>query len=307
MQAELQPPLGASSAHRSRPTLEQGASASGYQAALRSGRCSYAQTDSRGVGLALLRLTAIRSEECSRESRLIGSIRSSTAARCVRRRSGPDHGTMAFVTQPIGRTVAVDGAELDVVVEGENRPDSLTVSTTHPIESMHQAVPAIVGVTGARVVSVNPRGVGGSSPPRRTVDSALETLADDLDPDADASADAGDPTWEELPGTGWALRLGSGPALLVAPSIPSAQMRRILPILLTFDARPWLGTIAVPTLVLGGAKDRIAPPAQLRALHEAIPGSDLVLIEGAGHVPLGEGRPEVAAAVRRFLDVRVKR
>jgi pimeloyl-ACP methyl ester carboxylesterase len=84
-------------------------------------------------------------------------------------------------------------------------------------------------------------------------------------------------------------------------------MRRVLPILLTFDARPWLGEIAVPTLVLGGAEDRIAPPAQLRALHEAIPGSDLVLIEGAGHIPLGEGQPEVAAAVRRFLDLRVKR
>ena len=260
----------------------------------------------------------------------------------------------------------MDGAELDVVVEGENRPDSLTVCTTHPIESMHQAVPTIVSITGARVVSVNPRGVGGSSPPRWTGDSTLETLADDLDavrralgvdqwviwgmsggsmvaqvyagrhpralqglildsagpcfastlrdpdcvmspaslalqevlathgltPDADVSVVAGDPTWEELPGTGWALRLGSGPAL---------------PILLTFDARPWLGTIAVPTLVLGGAEDRIAPPAQLRALHKAIPGSDLVLIEGAGHVPLGEGRPEVAAAVRRFLDSRVKR
>jgi pimeloyl-ACP methyl ester carboxylesterase len=75
----------------------------------------------------------------------------------------------------------VGGAELDVVVERENRPESLTVSTTHPIESMHQAVPAIVSITGARVVSVNPRGVGASSPPRWTVDSTLETLADDLD------------------------------------------------------------------------------------------------------------------------------
>jgi pimeloyl-ACP methyl ester carboxylesterase len=41
-----------------------------------------------------------------------------------------------------------------------------------------------------------------------------------LIPDADASLDAGDPIWEELPGTGWVLRLGSGPALLVAPSTP---------------------------------------------------------------------------------------
>jgi pimeloyl-ACP methyl ester carboxylesterase len=33
----------------------------------------------------------------------------------------------------------------------------------------------------------------------------------------------------------------------------------------------------------------------------------MVLIDGAGHVPLGEGRPEVANAVRRFLEKRVKR
>jgi pimeloyl-ACP methyl ester carboxylesterase len=95
--------------------------------------------------------------------------------------------------------------------------------------------------------------------------------------------------------------------LLAARADTSEQMRRLLPILLTFDARPCVAGIRVPRLVLGGSEDRIAPPSQLRALHEAIPGSTLALIEGAGQVPLGECRPAVAAAVRRLLERPVKR
>jgi|SRR5215472_18856453 len=89
------------------------------------------------------------------------------------------------------------------------------------------------------------------------------------------------------------------------PSPPSPQMRRAMPYLLAFDARPWLGDIRVPTLVLGGADDQVVPPAYLRAVQEAIPGSSLVLIGGAGHVPVFEKPDEVAAAVRHFLSQRV--
>jgi pimeloyl-ACP methyl ester carboxylesterase len=78
-----------------------------------------------------------------------------------------------------------------------------------------------------------------------------------------------------------------------------------MPHLPAFDARPWLGAIRAPTLVLGGSEDRVAPPAQLRALHAAIPGSTLALIDGAGHVPSGTRPAEVAAVVRRFLDQRL--
>ena len=55
--------------------------------------------------------------------------------------------------------------------------------------------------------------------------------------------------------------------------------------------RRWLRRIAVPTLVLWGASDRIVTPEYGRAYAEAIPGSRFELIERAGHRPEIE-RPE---------------
>jgi 3-oxoadipate enol-lactonase len=50
------------------------------------------------------------------------------------------------------------------------------------------------------------------------------------------------------------------------------------------DSTAMLSTIAVPTLVVGGAEDSITPPDELRALAEAIPGHQFDLIAFAGHV-----------------------
>ncbi len=62
--------------------------------------------------------------------------------------------------------------------------------------------------------------------------------------------------------------------------------------------RRWLRRIAVPTLVLWGAGDRIVSPAYGRAYAEAIPGSRFEPIERAGHRPEIE-RPE--AFVERIV------
>jgi len=79
----------------------------------------------------------------------------------------------------------------------------------------------------------------------------------------------------------------------------------VMPSLLAFDARAWLSAIRVPTLVLGGAADEVAPLSHLHALHEASPASTFIAIEGAGHVPIMEKPAEVGAAVRSFLSRRV--
>lgn len=62
-----------------------------------------------------------------------------------------------------------------------------------------------------------------------------------------------------------------------------------------------LGTIGVPTLILHGSKDVIAPLASSRTLAELIPNARLSIAEGAGHVPTVT-RPEwVAAEIEGFF------
>jgi pimeloyl-ACP methyl ester carboxylesterase len=123
-----------------------------------------------------------------------------------------------------------------------------------------------------------------------------------VDPEAHASArPADDGVWEDVPGIGTVFRRPGGPALLVSPAPVSPAMRRAMPELWRVDARAWLPSLRVAALVVAGTADPVVPLAHARAVHEAIPGSRFVAIDGAGHVPTAEGRPEVAAAVRSFL------
>jgi pimeloyl-ACP methyl ester carboxylesterase len=131
--------------------------------------------------------------------------------------------------------------------------------------------------------------------------SALED-AGLLDPGSHREVgEADDTEWIEVPGVGSVFRHRGGPALLVSPMPVSEGMRRVMPELWRFDSRDWLSTVRVPTLVLSGTADPVVPIAHARAVHEAIPGSRWMAVEGAGHVPVVERRPEVGEAVRGFL------
>jgi pimeloyl-ACP methyl ester carboxylesterase len=66
-----------------------------------------------------------------------------------------------------------------------------------------------------------------------------------------------------------------------------------------FDSFDRLQQIDVPTLVLHGTEDRMVDPANARILAERIPGAELVLLEGAGHVYHSE---QADAADRAVLD-----
>jgi 3-oxoadipate enol-lactonase len=238
---------------------------------------------------------------------------------------------------------------------------------------MHEALPLLAEVTEARVVCVNPRGVGRSSPHRDVRDATIDGMAADLDqvrqalgfrhwviwgmsgggmvamtsarwhragiealildsvapcfastladpasvlsplhpswagkvPATTDEGSAGPLDWTAEPDAGWVLRRGGGPALMVSAREPSVQMRQVTSSLLAFDARPWLSEIDVPALVLAGSADQVAPLAHLRALHEAIPGASLAVIDGAGHVPITDRPDDVTDLVRRFLAQRV--
>lgn len=67
------------------------------------------------------------------------------------------------------------------------------------------------------------------------------------------------------------------------------------------DSTPTLATITVPTLIIVGSEDTITPPADAEAMHRAIPGSMLAVIEDAGHMTPVESPGAFGMAVQQFL------
>ena len=76
------------------------------------------------------------------------------------------------------------------------------------------------------------------------------------------------------------------------PDHPRGQ-RRQWEAMQTWDAFDRLPQIAVPTLVVHGTEDRVVAPGNAELLARRIPGAELRLLEGAGHVFWSE-RPEFA-------------
>ena len=71
----------------------------------------------------------------------------------------------------------------------------------------------------------------------------------------------------------------------------------------TFDFWPVAARIASPTLIIQGAEDAM-PLQMLRELQQTIPGSELVLVNDAGHFPYIEQPGPTFAAIRRFIASR---
>jgi pimeloyl-ACP methyl ester carboxylesterase len=68
------------------------------------------------------------------------------------------------------------------------------------------------------------------------------------------------------------------------------------------DARPLLPEIDVPTTVIVGSADTLTPPAMSEAMVDAIPGADLVVLDGAGHLSNLEAPDGFTAALRAVLQ-----
>jgi len=62
-----------------------------------------------------------------------------------------------------------------------------------------------------------------------------------------------------------------------------------------------LGQIQCPTLLIVGQEDVISPPAEMRGMARAIPGSQFVEIPTSGHMSPLEAPAEVNAAIGEFL------
>jgi 3-oxoadipate enol-lactonase len=68
-----------------------------------------------------------------------------------------------------------------------------------------------------------------------------------------------------------------------------------------FDVRERIGTLQPKLLLLRGLQDHGNPPEYEKAIHEAVPGSKYVRLEGAGHFPVTEVPDKVNALIEEFV------
>jgi pimeloyl-ACP methyl ester carboxylesterase len=67
------------------------------------------------------------------------------------------------------------------------------------------------------------------------------------------------------------------------------------------DQQETLRAVTVPTLVLCGRHDTLCPVERHELMHALVPGSDLIVVEGAGHLPTLEQPEATTAALERWL------
>ena len=79
---------------------------------------------------------------------------------------------------------------------------------------------------------------------------------------------------------------------------------RLLRILDGFDLTDVAPKVSTPTLIVHGSHDLIQPLSDGKALASLIPGSDLVVMEGKGHVPMMSSPEEVASIIEKWINDR---
>jgi pimeloyl-ACP methyl ester carboxylesterase len=70
----------------------------------------------------------------------------------------------------------------------------------------------------------------------------------------------------------------------------------------TYDVHPDLERIDVPVLVVSGTRDVITPAFLSKEMADRIPGAELVLLDGCGHMAPFERYHELTALIRKFAE-----
>jgi 3-oxoadipate enol-lactonase len=70
----------------------------------------------------------------------------------------------------------------------------------------------------------------------------------------------------------------------IMAGIPPETYRKAVRLLTTFDCRAQLPSIRVPTLLVAGSDDRVAPAEIMERMAQKIPGAEYVRLEGCGHL-----------------------
>jgi pimeloyl-ACP methyl ester carboxylesterase len=72
------------------------------------------------------------------------------------------------------------------------------------------------------------------------------------------------------------------------------------------DSLPFLSSLDMPVLVVGGAEDKLIPPALQEEIHRNVRGSRLEIISGAGHIAQMERPEEMISILEDFFFGREK-
>ncbi|MCV0424532.1 MAG: alpha/beta hydrolase [Roseibium sp.] len=85
---------------------------------------------------------------------------------------------------------------------------------------------------------------------------------------------------------------------------PEAFIRQQTAVFTRPDSRPSLKDIACPTLVVAGDGDRLTPLPIAKEIQQGIPGSNLAVVEGCGHLPTLEAPERTTYLLTEFLNGR---
>jgi len=80
---------------------------------------------------------------------------------------------------------------------------------------------------------------------------------------------------------------------------PQGVSRQLMAIMAQSNRKPALASVSVPTLVIHGADDPLVPVEGGKDTVEAVPGAELIIIDGMGHdLPSGKGAwPQIVDAI----------
>jgi 3-oxoadipate enol-lactonase len=84
--------------------------------------------------------------------------------------------------------------------------------------------------------------------------------------------------------------------------VPPDTYRKAVALLTTFDRREQLARISVPTLVLAGSDDKVAPAPAMERMAAKIPGAEYVVLDRCGHLGPMDQPSEFNAALLSFLQ-----
>ena len=87
----------------------------------------------------------------------------------------------------------------------------------------------------------------------------------------------------------------------VLAQCPSDVWANLIPTLFHFDMQEVLSVLKVPVLIVVGSHDRLTPPGASERMAAAIPGAELLVLEGAGHTSMLERHEEFNEALRNFV------